>query len=168
MMNDILLSMPVSRAWARRGVGLIGGDTSVLGPRLVGQWSLVEGLRTQEGFSFDYPADTEFVFPTGAGAYGARRYADSRAFGEGRLIVNVLEAGVSGSALSVDIDGGSFVGSAPSCPLDSVGFFESEWEDIVLPSTPDPLDSVEVSWLVSNPTASAGTGAIGTCQFQVR
>lgn len=165
-----VLTTAMARAIARKGlVPQPFGGTSALGLRLLGQWSLVAGIRTPEGFAFDYPeGDAEFVLPTGTDPYQARRYADSRAFGEGRLVVNVEEAGVSGSSLAVFVEEGSFVGSAPSCPLDETGLHVSDWADVLLPEDADPEDSVLVSWVVANPSTDAGSGKLGTCQFMVR
>lgn len=167
MVRGALLHTSTARAIARRGVNFIGSLSPLL-PRMWGQWSLTseDGVG---GYPFDYPAEEEFSFPLGGVAgtpSNANRYGDPRSVGEGRLVVNVTEAGVAGSSLTVSIAGGSFAGAAPSCPLDATGMHVSGWEPMTLSPPPD-LGAL-IGWVVLNPSSSPGSGAVGVCQFQVR
>jgi hypothetical protein len=162
-----LLEVSTCRSVARKGINLLGGDAGVLGPTMAGQWALL-GEDNESGYAFDYLAGSEFEFPFGADPFQAKRYGDTRAFGEGRLVLNVISAGEAGSSLSVVITDGSFLGGAPSCPLDEEGIHESDWTPIILPASPDPPDSALLTWVVENPNLGTFEGVVGTAQFQVR
>lgn len=169
MIHDALLSVPIARAIARKGITRVGGVASSFAARMWGQFGVLDDISgTPDGFAFDYVAETEFGFPSDSGPYGFRRYGDSRGISEGRLVVNVVEAGPSDSSLSVRIEDGSFGGGAPSCPLDAVGLYVSGWEPLVLPASPTPDNSALLSWVVENPSSSLGSARVGTCQLQVR
>jgi hypothetical protein len=175
MIGGALLETATARAIARKGIRTLTpageGAAAALGPRLWGQWSVLG--EDDSAYRLDYLAEEEFGFPFGSGPGDfipgeAKRYGDSRSAGEGRLVVNVLEAGEAGSVLSVRISGGGFIGTPPFCPLDEVGLHFSEWVAVDLPPAPTPADSALLYWVVENPASGTGFALLGTCQFQVR
>jgi len=178
MVKKAILEVPVCRAIARKGLKTIGAQEAALfGTRLFGQWAVLDAAGKDAGFSFFYSAGSdEFDMPavpggqptTPGGSGEFLRYADSRGLGEGRLVVNVLEAGEAGSTLEVGIEAGGFIGLAPSCPLDSTGLHVSGWEEIVVPVLPLDPNSALVHFIVKNPTEGGSEITLGVVQFQVR
>ena len=177
LIRRALLESRTARAVARKGLGpfeAVPGASVASGPRLLAQFGSLDVAGKAEGYSFNYPDGSDpFSFPdalystdpnTPGGSGFFQVYLDSRGLTECRLIVCVIEAGESGSSLSARFEAELFA----TCPMDTLGLHDSGWVPIVLPVAPDPLDSVLVDFVVSNPSLAASSATVGLIQFHGR
>lgn len=169
----VLLSTPVARAIARKGLSRVGSIQTLSGaPRLLARFSALSRRGTGEAFSFAYPPDEQFEMPTllsgepldPGGSRTLIPYIDPGAVAQGRLIVNVIEAGVSGSFLYISLDDEDFADAALSVPLDSVGMYVTDWEDL------DFLvfETHIAVFAIYNPLEEAGSVTLAEVQLQGR
>ena len=117
-------------------------------------WGTFSAINSEDGYSLSYDSG-ETRFPDGTESMS--RYADVTDAEEMRLLVTVVESGVSGSSIRVESDA---LGESPEVFIVSAGVFHSEWKPVIASG------GALFEWYVDSP--SSGTAVIGLCQLQER